>query len=168
MIGSFSTSGDWIRTDHLITMREIFFCMILSLTLTMNLVLTVRLEIQAHRILPIVSHMRCARSREFPKSVLHADTIIVCCRLANFERTSLSTHRRHEFWGSHEELDAGADCDKFVGSVEDNYPGKCNYRSIWMIDCRKFERSRHRQELEETHRSKSEDYEVYRGIQELP
>ena len=43
--------------------------------------------------------MVTARSREFPKSVLHADTIIVSCRLANFERTSWSTHRCHEFWG---------------------------------------------------------------------
>ena len=39
------------------------------------------------------------RSRECPKSVLQADTIIVSCGLANFERTSWSTHRRHEFCG---------------------------------------------------------------------
>ena len=52
------------------------------------------------------------RSREFPRRVIQADTIIVSCGLANFERTSWSTQRRHEFWGSHEELDTGADYDK--------------------------------------------------------
>ena len=40
--------------------------------------------------------------------------------------------------GSHEELDTGEDNDKFVRSFEDNYPGTCDGRSIWMIDCRKF------------------------------
>ena len=79
------------------------------------------------------------RSREFPKSVLQADTIIVSCGLANFERTSWSTHRRHEFCVFYEELDTGADYDKFVGSFEDNYPGMWNGHSIWMIDCRKFD-----------------------------
>ena len=64
------------------------------------------------------------RSREFPKSVLQADTIIVSCGLANFERTSWSTHRRHEFWWFYEELDT-ADYDKFVGSFQDNFPGMC-------------------------------------------
>ena len=78
-------------------------------------------------------------SREFPKSVLQADTIIVSCGLANFERTSWSTHRRHEFWGFYEELDTGADYDKFVGSFEDNYPEMWNGHSIWMIDWRKFD-----------------------------
>ena len=47
------------------------------------------------------------RSCEIPRSVLQADTIIVSCGLANFEQSSWSTHRRHEFWGSHEELDTG-------------------------------------------------------------
>ena len=63
----------------------------------------------------------------------------VCSRLANFERTSWSTQRHHEFLESHEELDAGADCDKFVHSFEDNYLATCNGRSIWMIDCGKFD-----------------------------
>ena len=79
------------------------------------------------------------RSREFPKSVLQADTIIVSCGLVNFERTSWSTHRRHEFWVFYEELDTGADYDKFVGSFEDNYPGMWNGHSIWMIECVKFD-----------------------------
>ena len=57
------------------------------------------------------------RSREFPRRVPQADTIIVSCW-----RTSWSTQHRHEFWGSYEELDTGADYDKFVGSFEDNYP----------------------------------------------
>ena len=54
------------------------------------------------------------RSCEIPRSVLQADTIIVSCGLTNFEQSSRSTHRRHEFWGSHEELDTGEDYDKFV------------------------------------------------------
>ena len=29
--------------------------------------------------------------------------------------------------------------DKFVCSFKDNYPGMCNGRSIWTIDCRKFD-----------------------------
>ena len=62
------------------------------------------------------------RSREFPRSVLQADTIIVSCGLANFERTSWSTQRRDEFWESHEELDTGADHDKFVGSFDSMIP----------------------------------------------
>ena len=117
--------------------------MILSLTLTTNLVVdTVRLEIQTNRIPPIFSHMR-----GFPKSVRQADTTTVSCGLANFERTSWSTHRRHEFWGSYEELDTGVHYDKFVGSFEDNYPGMCDGRSIWMIDCRKFDDPGHNKSL---------------------
>ena len=49
-------------------------------------------------------------------------TIVVSCGLANFERSYWSTQRRHEFWGSYEELDTGPDYDKFIGSFEDNYP----------------------------------------------
>ena len=41
--------------------------------------------------------------------------------------------------GFYEELDRGADYDKFVGSFEDNHLGMCNGHSIWMIDCRKFD-----------------------------
>ena len=63
----------------------------------------------------------------------------VCSRLANFERTFWSTQRHHEFFETHEELDTGADCDKFVHSFEDNYLETCNGRSIWMIDCGKFD-----------------------------
>ena len=37
------------------------------------------------------------RSCEIPRNVLQADTIVVSCGLANFEQSSLSTHRRHEF-----------------------------------------------------------------------
>ena len=39
-----------------------------------------------------------ARCRESPRSLLQADTIVVSCGLANFERTSWSTQRRHKFW----------------------------------------------------------------------
>ena len=56
-----------------------------------------------------------------------------------FEQTSWSTQCRHEFWGSYEELDTGTDYDKFVGSSEDNNLEMRNGRSMWMIDCRKFD-----------------------------
>ena len=79
-----------------------------------------------------------ARCRECP-SVLQAETIVVSCGLANFERTSWSTQRRPKFWRCHDELETEADCDMFVDSFEDNCPGVCNGRSICMIDCRKFD-----------------------------
>ena len=79
------------------------------------------------------------RSSEIPRNVLQADTIVVSCGLVNFEQSSWSAHRRHEFWGTHEELRTREDYDKFVRSFKDNYPGMCNGRSIWTIDCRKFD-----------------------------
>ena len=45
-----------------------------------------------------------ARCRESPRSVLQADTIVVRCGLANFDRTSWSTQRCHKFRGSYDEL----------------------------------------------------------------
>ena len=44
------------------------------------------------------------RGFEVPRNVLQADTFVVRCGLAIFEQSSWSTHRRHEFWGTHEEL----------------------------------------------------------------
>ena len=79
------------------------------------------------------------RSCEIPRNMLQADTIVVSCGLANFEQSSSSTHRRHEFWGTHEELHTKEDYDKFVRCFKDNYPGMCNGRSTWTIDCRKFD-----------------------------
>ena len=38
------------------------------------------------------------RGCEIPRNVLQSDTIVVSCGLANFEQSSWSTHRRHEFW----------------------------------------------------------------------
>ena len=38
------------------------------------------------------------RGCEIPRNVLQADTMVVRCGLANFEQSSWSTHRRHEFW----------------------------------------------------------------------
>ena len=73
------------------------------------------------------------RSCEVPRSVLQADTIVVSCGLANFEQSSWSTHRRREFWGTHEELHTKEDYDKFVRSFNDNYPGICDGRSIWTM-----------------------------------
>ena len=69
-------------------------------------------------------------SRIFPKSVLQADTIIVSCGLAIFERTSWSTQRRHKFSELRGELATAADCDKFLKGFEANYPGVCNGRSV--------------------------------------
>ena len=53
------------------------------------------------------------RSCEIPRNVFQADTINVSCGLANFEESSWSTHRRHEFWGTHEELKKKEDYNKF-------------------------------------------------------
>ena len=61
------------------------------------------------------------------------------CGLANFEQSSWSTHRRHEFLGTHEEQRTNEDYDKFVRSFKDSYTGMCKGRSIWTIDCRKFD-----------------------------
>ena len=58
------------------------------------------------------------RGCEIPRNVLQADTIVVSCGLANFEQSSWSTHRRHEFWGTHEELRTKEDYDKFVHSFK--------------------------------------------------
>ena len=80
-----------------------------------------------------------ARCREFPRIVLQAYTIIVSCGQANFERTSWSMQRCHKFWRSYDELATDANYDKFVDSFDDNCPGVCNGRSIWMTDCRKFD-----------------------------
>ena len=68
------------------------------------------------------------RSCEIPKSVLQADTILVSCGLPNFEQSSWSTHLRTK-----------EDCDKFVRSFKPNYTGMCDGRSMWTIDCRKFD-----------------------------
>ena len=107
----------------------------------MNLVLTARLEIQTNQHSPIVSHMRWSlfAGCDIPRNVLQADSIVVSCGLANFEQSSWSTHRRHEFWGTHEEFHTKEDYDKFVRSFKNNYSGMCDGRSIWTIDCRKFD-----------------------------
>ena len=94
-----------------------------------------------------------ARCRECP-SVLQAETIVVSCGLANFERTSWSTQRRPKFWGCHDELETEANYDMFVDSFEDNYIGVCKGRSTWMLDCRKFDDPDCDNELENTHWSK--------------
>ena len=62
------------------------------------------------------------RTRKFPRRVVQADTVVVSCGL-----------RRHAFWGSYEELDTGADYEKFLRSFEYNYPEIYNGRSLWMI-----------------------------------
>ena len=112
--------------------------MILSLTLTTNLVLTV----------PNAMVNVC--SCETPRSVLQADTIVVSCGLANFEQSSWSTHRRHEFWAMHEELHTKEDYDKFVRNFKDNNPAESSTIPT-TTDC-----------------SNSEDHEVHSGIRELP
>ena len=79
------------------------------------------------------------RGCEIAINVLQADTIVVSCGLANFEQSAWSTHRRHEFWGTHEELHTKKDFDKFVRSLKDNDPGMSDGRSTRRIDCRKFD-----------------------------
>ena len=106
-------------------------------------------------------------SGEFPRRVLQA-SIVLSCGLAKFERTSGSTQRRHQFWGSHEELHTGADHDKYVGSFEDNYFEICKGRSIWMIVCRKFHDPDCDRSFEDTRWLKSEGHEAQHEIQELP
>ena len=70
--------------------------------------------------------------------MLQADTIVLSCGLANFQRISSSTQRRHKFWGCHDEQKTEADFDMFVDSCQENYPRMCIGRSIWMIDGRKM------------------------------
>ena len=93
--------------------------------------------------------------------MLQAATIVVSCGLANFEPSPWSTYRRHEVWRTHGEQRTKEDSGKFVHSFKDNYPGMCKDRSIWTIDCRKFDDPDLRQEHEETHWPKSEDHEVH-------
>ena len=106
-------------------------------------------------------------SRIFPRNVLQADTIIVSYRLANFERISWSMQRCHKI-GLHGEPRTTADYDKFLENFEDNYPGACDGRSVWMIDYEKLERFTPRQEPEDTHWSKLKDHEVHFAIQKPP
>ena len=80
-----------------------------------------------------------ARGCEIPGNVLQADIIVVSCGLSNFEQSSWSTHRRHEFWRTHEELHTKEDYDKFVRRFKYHYPGMSDGRSMWTIDCRKFD-----------------------------
>ena len=80
-------------------------------------------------------------SRIFPRSVLQTDTIIVSYGLANFERVSWSMQRCHKIWELCGEPATMADYDKFLESFEDDYPGACDDRSVWMIDYEKFDDS---------------------------
>ena len=79
------------------------------------------------------------RGCEIPRNVLQADSIAVSCGLANFEQSSWSTHHRHEFWVTHERTRTKEDHDEPAHSPKDNLSGMCNGRSIWTIDCRKFD-----------------------------
>ena len=74
------------------------------------------------------------RGCEIPRNVLQADSIVVSYGLANFERSSWSTHHRHEFWRTHREQRTKENYDKIVHSFKDNDPGICKDRSIWTID----------------------------------
>ena len=47
------------------------------------------------------------------------------------------THRRHEFWGSHKELDTRKTTTSLFAVLRATYPGMCDGRSIWVVDCRK-------------------------------
>ena len=108
-----------------------------------------------------------ARCRDFPRSVLLADTIVESCGLGNFEQTSWSTQRRHKFWRCHDELETEADYHKFVDSFEDNYLGVCNGRSLWMIDCGMFDDPECDKSLRIHVGRNPRDHEVHHGCQEL-
>ena len=73
--------------------------------------------------------------RIFPRCVLQANTIILSCGLSKF----LSVQRCHIFGGLRDEQATAADYDKFLESFKNNYPGVCDGRSVWMIDCRQLD-----------------------------
>ena len=77
------------RIDHLIRddMCVILFSTILLLILAMILMLTMLLKTQTDCFTRAMVNVRC---RDFPRSVLQADTIVVSCGLANFEDAALS------------------------------------------------------------------------------
>ena len=142
-------------------------CVILS-WMVLSLTLSRRTTYGQHgsRFRPI-EFLRYVRGCEMLRNVLQADTIVVSCGLANFDQSSWSTHRRHDFWGSHDELESEADYDKCVDSFKDN-----NLECAMVVQhgrsTAKSSMIRQRQELEETHWSKSEDHEVHFGVRELP
>ena len=75
------------------------------------------------------THAMVDNRRIFPKSVLEADTIIVSCGLAIFLVYFLVDAS----------LARAAHYDKFLESFEDNCPGVCDSRSVWMIVCRRLD-----------------------------
>ena len=87
-------------------------------------------------------------SRVFPRSVLKADTIIVSCGLTNSERISWSMQPCHKIWELRGEPGTTADYDKFLENFEDNHPGACDGRSVWMVDCEKLDDSDQDKNLE--------------------
>ena len=87
------------------------------------------------------THAMIDDSRMFPRSVLQADTIIVSCGLAKFERISWSMQRCHKLGELRDEPRTTADYDKFLESFEDNHPGACDGRSMWMVDNEKLDDS---------------------------
>ena len=96
----------------------------------MNLVLTVRLEILADRILPIVSHMRW--------SMFAVVRFRGLCSQGRYDYRELWTREFRTVFLV-DTSSTGEDFDKFVRSLDDNFPGKCDSRSRSMIECRKFD-----------------------------
>ena len=132
-----------IRNDHLIyndyVRNPLLDALIIDVDDETGIDSTARDSDQTNSVDCFTHAMVNVRGCEIPRNVLQADTSVVSCGLANFKQSSWSTHRRHEFLGTHEELRAKEDYDKFVRSFKDNNPGICKDRSMWMIDCRKFD-----------------------------
>ena len=82
------------------------------------------------RSLDCFTHAMKDDSRMFPRNVLHADTIIVSCGLANFERIFWSMQRCQKHWELRGEPATTADYDKFLESFEDHHLGACDGCSV--------------------------------------
>ena len=108
------------------------------------------------------------RCRKLPRSVLQADTIVVNCGLANFERTSWSTQRRREFWDLSKNWTQGQTTTILFAVLKTTTLKCANGRSMWMIDCRKFDDPDSEKSLRKHIGRNPRTYVVHHGIQELP
>ena len=159
-----------IRIDHLI--YNDYVCNPLLDDLVINfddepgIDSTARDSDQTNSLVCFTHAMVNARGCETPRNVLQAVTVVVSCGLVNLEQSSWSTHRRHEFWGTHEELHTKEVYDKFVRSFKDNYLGICKDRSMCMTDGRKFDDPDNDRSMRKHIGPEPEDHEVHVGIRE--
>ena len=84
------------------------------------------------------------------------------------ERVSWSMQRCHKIWELRGEPATVADYDKFLDSFEDSYPGACDGRSVWLIDCEKIDGSDQDKNLEIHVGRNSTIMKSIFGIQGLP